>query len=73
MFGKITAYDEAGNSCNINTSEYYVDKDAPVITNKSIASRNSSYNSKEVIIKLTLKDRVDTTNNRIYYSLSNNN
>ena len=73
VFGKITAYDEAGNSCNINTSEYYVDKDAPVITNKSIASRNSSYNSKEVIIKLTLKDRVDTTNNRIYYSLSNNN
>ena len=73
VFGKITAYDEAGNSCNINTSEYYVDKDAPVITSKSIASRNSSYNSKEVIIKLTLKDRVDTTNNRIYYSLSNNN
>ena len=73
VFGKITAYDEAGNSCNINTSEYYVDKDAPVITNKSIASRNSSYNSKDVVIKLALTDRVDTTNNRIYYSLSNNN
>ena len=73
VFGKITAYDEAGNSCNINTSEYYVDKDAPVITNKSIASRNSSYNSKDVVIKLALTDRVDTTNNRIYYSLSNDN
>ena len=73
VFGKITAYDEAGNSCNINTSEYYVDKDAPVITSKSIASRNSSYNSKDVVIKLALTDRVDTTNNRIYYSLSNNN
>ena len=67
VFGKITAYDKAGNSCSVNTSEYYVDKDAPVIKSKSITSRNSSYNSKDVVIKLTLTDRVDTTNNKIYY------
>ena len=73
VFGKITAYDKAGNSCSVNTSEYYVDKDAPVIKSKSITSRNSSYNSKDVVIKLTLTDRVDTTNNKIYYSFSNDN
>ena len=73
VYGKVIAYDEAGNSCSVNTSEYYIDKDAPVIKSKSITSRNSNYNSLYVTIKLTLTDRIDTTNNKIYYSFSNNN
>ena len=73
VYGKVIAYDEAGNSCSVNTSEYYIDKDAPVIKSKSITSRNSNYNSLYVTIKLTLTDRIDTTNNKIYYSFSNDN
>ena len=73
VYGKVIAYDEAGNSCSINTSEYYIDKTAPNINSKSITSRNSNYNSLYVTIKLTLSDRKDSTGNKIYYSFSNDN
>ena len=72
VYGKVIAYDEAGNSCSINTSEYYIDKTAPNIDSKSITSRNSNYNSLYVTIKLTLSDRGDTSN-KVYYSFSNDN
>ena len=73
VYGKVIAYDEAGNSCSVNTSEYYIDKEPPVIKSKTITSKNSNYNSLYILIRLSLTDRIDTTNNKIYYSFSNDN
>ena len=73
IYGKVIAYDEAGNSCTINSSEYYVDSDPPVIKTKSITSKDSSHNILNVKIKMTITDRVDKTGNKIYYRLSNDN
>ena len=73
IYGRIIAYDEAGNSCTINSSEYYVDSDPPVIKTKSITSKDSSHNILNVTIKMTITDRVDKTGNKIYYRLSNDN
>ncbi len=70
VYGKIIAYDEAGNSCSVNTGEYYIDREPPTIKNVSVTSRNSNYNSLNVVVKFTLTDRTDTTNNKIYYSVS---
>ena len=73
IYGRIIAYDEAGNSCTINSSEYYVDSDPPVIKTKSITSKDSSHNILNVTIKMTITDRIDKTGNKIYYRLSNDN
>ena len=70
VYGKVIAYDEAGNSCSVNTSEYYIDKNPPSIKNVSVTSRNSNYHSLYVTVKFTLTDRIDTTGNKIYYSVS---
>ena len=71
VFGRITAYDAAGNFCSVDTGEYYIDKDAPIIDNIEVDSSEDDYNSLKVNIKLELSDRVDKTNNHIYYSISN--
>ena len=68
VYALITAYDAAGNSCNIRTDSYLIDKDSPTINSSSIRSRTSSFNSLKTIINLSISDRGDS-NNKIYYKI----
>ncbi len=68
VYALITAYDAAGNSCNIMTDSYLIDKDSPTINSSSIRSRTSSFNSLKTIINLSISDRGDS-NNKIYYKI----
>ena len=67
VYGKINAYDEAGNSCSVNTSEYLIDLDAPVIKNATLANKTSGYNSSNATLTFGITDRVDGQGNVIYY------
>ncbi len=68
VYALITAYDAVGNSCNIRTDSYLIDKDPPTINSSSIRSRTSSFNSLKTIINLSISDRGDS-NNKIYYKI----
>ena len=68
VYALITAYDAVGNSCNIRTDSYLIDKDSPTINSSSIRSRTSSFNSLKTIINLSISDRGDS-NNKIYYRI----
>lgn len=67
VYGKINAYDAAGNSCSVNTSEYLIDLDAPVIKNATLTSKTSGYNSSNATLTFGITDRVDGQGNVIYY------
>ena len=73
IYGNIEASDLAGNVCTTNTEEYYIDDDPPVITEKKIISTVAGYNSLQANIILSITDRVDSTDNKIYYSISADN
>ena len=70
VYGRVTAYDTAGNYCIVKTDTYYVDTDPPVIKTKTITSTTSNYNSLKVNITLSITDRVDRSGNKIYYSIT---
>ena len=69
VYGKINAYDEAGNSCSVNTSEYLIDLDAPVIKNTALTSKTSGYNAANATLTFGITDRADKQGNTIYYRI----
>ena len=70
FYGRIKAYDKAGNSCTTKTDTYYIDKDVPIIKEKIVNSKSNNYNSLEAYIHLSIEDRVDKTDNNLYYMIS---
>lgn len=70
FYGRIKAYDKVGNSCNTKTDTYYIDKDAPIIKEMIVNSKNNNYNSLEAYVHLSMDDRIDKTNNKLYYMIS---
>lgn len=70
FYGRIKAYDKVGNSCTTKTDTYYIDKDAPIIKEMIINSKNDNYNSLETYIHLAIEDRTDKTDSNLYYMIS---
>lgn len=71
FFGHIKAYDEFGNSCSLDTDTYYIDKDAPTIKEMIVVSKEEDYNSLDTYINLSIEDRDDKTDSKLYYMISN--
>lgn len=72
FYGHIKAYDAVGNYCVLDTDTYYIDKDSPTIKEMIVTSKMEDYNSLDAYIHLSIEDRSDKTDSKLYYMISNN-